>query len=128
MLCVTSPAPRAAWSMFCAISDVAAFCSSTALEIDPAIELTSAIVPAIEFMTTVVPCVNSWMFLICWATSAVALAVCVASDLTSAATTAKPLPASPALAASIVAFRVRRLVCAAISLINEMMPSIYAAA
>ena len=51
--------PRAAWSMFCAISEVAAFCSSTALEIDRGIELTSAIVPAIEFMITIVPCVNS---------------------------------------------------------------------
>ena len=38
-----------------------------------------------------------------------------ASALTSAATTAKPLPASPARAASIVAFRARRLVCEAIA-------------
>ena len=44
-------------------------------------------------------------------------AVCVASDLTSLATTAKPLPASPARAASIVAFSASRLVLPAISLI-----------
>ena len=42
------------------------------------------------------------------------LAVCVASDLTSLATTAKPLPASPARAASIVAFSASRLVWPAI--------------
>src|SRR3974390_1866488 len=45
--------------------------------------------------------------------SSVALAVCTASDLTSEATAAKPRPASPARAASIVAFNARRLVCAA---------------
>ena len=37
-----------------------------------------------------------------------------ASSLTSLATTAKPLPASPALAASIVALSASRLVCSAI--------------
>ncbi len=40
--------------------------------------------------------------------------VWLASCLTSEATTAKPLPVSPARAASIVAFSARRLVCAAI--------------
>ncbi|EDP62983.1 hypothetical protein BAL199_19061 [alpha proteobacterium BAL199] len=38
-----------------------------------------------------------------------------ASDFTSEATTAKPLPASPARAASMVAFSASRLVCSAIS-------------
>ena len=38
-----------------------------------------------------------------------------ASFLTSSATTAKPSPCSPALAASIAAFRARRFVCSAIS-------------
>ena len=50
---------------------------------------------------------------ICSAICSVALAVCTASDLTSDATTAKPRPASPALAASIVALSARRLVCPA---------------
>jgi hypothetical protein len=40
----------------------------------------------------------------------VAFAVWLASDLTSLATTAKPLPASPARAASIVALSASRLV------------------
>jgi hypothetical protein len=48
---------------------------------------------------------------ICPEISSVALAVCTASDFTSDATTAKPRPASPARAASMVAFSASRLVC-----------------
>ena len=44
--------------------------------------------------------------------SSVASAVCRASSLISLATTANPLPAVPARAASMVAFRANRLVCA----------------
>src|ERR1700712_1114498 len=58
------------------------------------------------------------MSAICSEISSVALAVWLASDLTSDATTAKPLPASPACAASMVAFSANRLVCAAVSLIS----------
>src|ERR1700736_3475549 len=47
--------------------------------------------------------------------SSVAFEVWVASCLTSDATTAKPLPASPARAASIVALSAKRLVCSAIA-------------
>ena len=50
--------------------------------------------------------------------SSVALAVSWASSLTSLATTAKPLPASPARAASIVAFSASRLVCSAMLVID----------
>jgi len=50
----------------------------------------------------------------------VALAVELASSFTSLATTAKPLPSSPARAASIVALRARRLVCSAI---DEITPT-----
>ncbi len=50
--------------------------------------------------------------------SSVALAVCTASDLTSEATTAKPLPDSPARAASMVALSASRLVCSAMSRIS----------
>jgi len=44
-----------------------------------------------------------------------------ASFLISCATTEKPLPASPALAASMDAFKLRRFVCSAISLIVPMI-------
>ena len=50
--------------------------------------------------------------------SSVALAVCEASCFTSDATTAKPRPASPARAASMVALSARRLVCSAMAVIS----------
>ena len=50
--------------------------------------------------------------------SSVALAVCEASAFTSLATTAKPRPASPARAASIVALSASRLVCSAIAVMS----------
>ena len=56
--------------------------------------------------------------------SSVARAVSWASSLTSLATTAKPLPASPARAASIVALRASRLVCSAMPLISLMTVAI----
>ena len=49
---------------------------------------------------------------------------CSASFLTSSATTANPLPCSPALADSIAAFNARRLVWDEISLIRFTIPSI----
>jgi methyl-accepting chemotaxis protein len=52
--------------------------------------------------------------------SSVARAVSLASSLTSLATTAKPLPASPARAASMVALRASRFVCCAIEVITLM--------
>ena len=59
-----------------------------------------------------------WMSAICSEISSVAFAVWLASDFTSEATTAKPLPASPARAASMVALSASRLVCAAMPLIR----------
>ena len=50
--------------------------------------------------------------------SSVAFAVSCASSLTSLATTAKPLPASPARAASMVALSASRLVCSAMLVIT----------
>ena len=50
--------------------------------------------------------------------SSVAFAVSCARSFTSFATTAKPLPASPARAASIVAFNANRFVCSAIDVIT----------
>ena len=60
-------------------------------------------------------CVAACMPDICWLISPVAFAVCAASAFTSEATTAKPLPASPARAASMVALSASRLVCSAIA-------------
>ena len=67
--------------------------------------------------------VEAWIRLTFWPISAVALAVCPARVLTSWATTAKPRPASPARAASIVALSASRLVCSAIAWIRLSTPS-----
>ena len=56
-----------------------------------------------------------WMEATLEAMRSVARAVWLASDLTSYATTAKPRPASPARAASMVALSASRLVCAAMA-------------
>ena len=58
------------------------------------------------------------MALIVSAISFVAFVVLSASFLTSSATTANPLPCSPALAASIAAFKASKLVWSAISSIT----------
>ena len=62
--------------------------------------------------------VSAWIASIFRPMSFVADAVSLASSLTSFATTANPRPASPARAASIVAFRASRFVCCAIVLIT----------
>jgi hypothetical protein len=67
----------------------------------------------LRIASTVCP-VEPWISLICALISSVAFAVWLASDLTSLATTANPLPASPARAASIVALSASRLVWPAI--------------
>ena len=65
---------------------------------------------------------------ICAPISSVALAVWLASVFTSEATTAKPRPASPARAASIVALSASRLVCSAMSLISRTTVPIFSVA
>src|SRR5436190_6343278 len=69
-------------------------------------------------IASVAPRVSVWIASILWPMSSVARAVSLASSLTSWATTAKPLPASPARAASIVALRARRFVCSAIEVMT----------
>ena len=73
--------------------------------------------PEVEFCTA-----RMWL-----AISSVALAVCTASDLTSDATTAKPLPASPARAASMVALSASRLVWPAMLRISLTTSPIFCA-
>src|SRR5271165_4397943 len=69
-------------------------------------------------MAVTAPPVSAWMLSIFWLMSSVARAVSLASSFTSLATTAKPFPASPARAASMVAFSASRLVCCAIEVIT----------
>ena len=72
--------------------------------------------------------VADWMAATWPAISSVAFAVWLASSLTSDATTAKPLPASPARAASMVAFSASRLVWLAIAPIRRSTSPIFSAA
>ena len=75
-------------------------------------------VPPISLMAATDSWVAPCMPRMCDDISSVAFAVWLASDLTSEATTAKPRPASPARAASMVAFSASRLVCSAIAVIS----------
>src|SRR6266404_2578626 len=95
------------------MSCVAAPCSSTAPDIAEEISEIRPMVSPISLIADTDNCVADCICAICVPISSVALAVWLASALTSEATTAKPLPASPARAASIVAFNARRLVCSA---------------
>ncbi len=72
--------------------------------------LTWPMIERIFSIASTAPVVSSCTAAICWEISSVALAVWLARFLTSWATTAKPLPASPARAASMVAFSASRLV------------------
>src|SRR5208337_5108591 len=75
----------------------------------------TSLIEAIAFTAALV---SVWMASILRLMSSVALAVSFANSFTSLATTAKPLPASPARAASMVAFRANRLVCWAIEVMT----------
>ena len=96
-----------------AISRVVALCCSTAAEIAADTSSILPMMPPISFIAATASAAALRTVSIWPPISAVALAVCAASVFTSPATTAKPLPASPARAASIVAFSASRLVCPA---------------
>ena len=103
---VTKPA---CWLLLL-ISPVAAPCSSIA---EAMVVVTSSIAPIfsrILLLAVTASSVVDWISEICEAICSVALAVYVARSLTAGATTAKPLPASPAPAASMVALCASRLV------------------
>ena len=71
-------------------------------------------------MAATAAAVSAWMVSMRRPMSSVARPVSWASSLTSPATTAKPRPASPARAASMVALSARRLVCWAIDVMTRM--------
>jgi len=87
----------------------------------------SAITSATLRIAVTVASLEVWIAAICSDISVVAFAVWPASDLTSDATTAKPRPASPARAASMVALSASRLVCAAMLWINVTTSPIFCA-
>jgi len=114
----TSLVPAAACSTLREISEVAADCCSTAAAIAALIAPISVITLAIPEIARTASSVPLCTAPICPPISSVALAVWLARFFTSLATTANPLPASPARAASIVAFNASRLVWLAMSLIS----------
>ena len=120
--------PCAACCTLREISWVAAPCSSTAAAMVEAISDIRPMVSPISLMAPTDSWVAAWMPDICWLISPVAFAVCSASAFTSDATTAKPRPASPARAASMVALRASRLVWPAMVLISSTTSPIRAAA
>ncbi|CEG06845.1 hypothetical protein BN961_00216 [Afipia felis] len=110
--------PWAACWVLLEISCVAAPCCSITAAMAVATSLTSMIVPRMPFIASIESCATFWTARICVEISSVALAVWLASIFTSDATTAKPLPASPARAASMVALSASRLVWAAMLLMR----------
>src|SRR5207253_2458270 len=119
MLAETICVPCAACCTLREISCVAAPCSSTAAAIAEEISESFPMVPEISWMAPTESWVAAWIPVICCPISPVALAVCSASAFTSDATTAKPRPASPARAASMLALSASRLVCPAMVLISS---------
>src|SRR5664280_718339 len=105
-----SLAPSAALVTFCEISLVAALCCCTDAATAAVYSSISCMRWAIRPIASTALSVEFCTSMIWLEISSVAFAVCTASDFTSAATTAKPRPASPARAASMVALSASRLV------------------
>ena len=102
------------------ISRVTADCSSTAAAMVEDTSLSVRIVPWMTPIASTASRVADWVAAIWLRIWSVARPVCSARVFTSVATTAKPVPASPARAASMVALSASRLVCAAMP---EMRPT-----
>ena len=110
-----SAVDSAATSRLRSISDVVALCSSTTADTAP--WSPSTVLTACEIRATAL-CTSAASRVTASSTGAmvpIALDVCWARSLTSPATTAKPAPADPARAASMVAFRASRWVCPAMA-------------
>ncbi len=100
------------------ISEVVADCSSTAAAMVACNPSMRAMTSVICSMAPAAAPASAWVALMRVTISSVARAVCCASSLTSPATTAKPLPISPARAASMVAFSASRFVCSAMEVMS----------
>src|SRR6266702_3267341 len=111
-----------------AISAVALLCSSMEAAMTRLMLETSSMVLTMPSIAETAFCVAPWISVIWALISSVAFAVCDARALTSEATTAKPRPASPARAASMVALSASRLVWPAMPLMNETTSPIFWAA
>ena len=122
------PVPVEASSALRAIAAVSAAWRSTAPAIAAPASVIARIVSATLRIAATASPVTDWMVATWSEISCVALAVWPARVLTSPATTAKPLPASPARAASIVALSARRLVRSAMSEIRRTTSPIVLAA
>src|SRR5581483_5259045 len=109
MLRATSWVPDAACWMLREISPVAAPCCSTAEAMPADASRARSITVAIPRISSTARSVTDWIERIWLVMSSVARPVWLARLLTSAATTAKPLPASPARAASIVALSAQQI-------------------
>ncbi|MEZ5261916.1 MAG: hypothetical protein R2755_09075 [Acidimicrobiales bacterium] len=108
------------------ISSVVAVCSSTAAAMTFWVSAMRPTMAVISSMADTAAPVSS-RTAASWAViDEVAVAVSNASSLTSLATMAKPLPASPARAASMVALRASRLVCSAMEPMASAMAAISA--
>lgn len=105
-----SAMPRAAWFTFSEMSLVITACSSMASDMEMTMSFMSSMTDMISAISLAVTVVTFWMAATVRRMFSVAAAVCWDSSLISPATTAKPRPAAPALAASMVAFKASRLV------------------
>ncbi len=120
---VAAAVPASACRTLCEIIWVTAFCCSIACATALDDRLNRRIASVTSLIARDEPAVASWTSAIRAPISVVACAVFAARTFTSDATTAKPLPASPALAASIVALSARRFVCEAIvAMISTISP------
>ena len=104
--------------MALAMSLVAPLCWEVATAIERAIMSICSIASPTVLVPATTLLVWFWIALMYRVISSVACAVWLARVFTSDATTAKPRPASPARAASIVALSARRLVCSAMARIS----------
>ena len=107
------------------ISEVAWRCCSTAAAMPLTLSPITPMVEPMRAMASTTPMVDCWMPWTSVAISSVEEAVWEASAFTSVATTAKPLPASPARAASMLALSASRLVCWAMAVMMATTSPIF---